>query len=91
MVDALADAFEHPRFGRLRLPRPLALLAALCIMGGLLWVVGRTIGRNVTAVVAAAVYKWVGVEVLRRAWLNTDALWVVALLATGMLMLSNTF
>ncbi|MBY0323606.1 MAG: AI-2E family transporter [Reyranella sp.] len=54
MVDALADAFEHPRIGRLRLPRPLALVAAVCIMGGLLWVVGRTIGRNVTAVIAAA-------------------------------------
>jgi predicted PurR-regulated permease PerM len=54
MVDALADAFEHPSFGRLRLPRPLALLVAVCIMGGLLWVVGRTIGRNVTAVIAAA-------------------------------------
>ena len=54
MVDALADAFEHPRFGRLYLPRPLALLAALCIMSGLLWVVGRTISRNVSAVVAAS-------------------------------------
>ena len=54
MVDALSDAFEHPRLGRLRLPRPLALVAAVCIMGGLLWVVGRTIGRNVTAVVAAS-------------------------------------
>ena len=54
MIDALADAFEHPRFGGLRLPRPLALVAAVCIMGGLLWVVGRTIGRNVSAVVAAA-------------------------------------
>jgi AI-2 transport protein TqsA len=54
MIDALADAFEHPRFGRLRLPRPLALAAAVCIMGGLLWVVGRTIGRNVSAVIAAA-------------------------------------
>src|ERR1700742_2940167 len=54
MVDALADAFENPRFGRLRLPRPLALIAAVCIMGGLLWVVGRTIGRNATAVVDAA-------------------------------------
>ena len=54
MIDALADAFEHPRFGRLRLPRPLALVAAVCLMGGLLWVVGRTIGRNVSAVVAAA-------------------------------------
>jgi AI-2 transport protein TqsA len=54
MIDALADAFEHPPFGRLRLPRPLALLVAVCIVGGLLWVVGRTIGRNLTAVVAAA-------------------------------------
>jgi predicted PurR-regulated permease PerM len=54
MVDALADAFEQPRLGTLHLPRPLALLAALCVMGGLLWIVGRTIGRNITAVVAAA-------------------------------------
>ncbi|MBI2739792.1 MAG: AI-2E family transporter [Rhodospirillales bacterium] len=54
MIDALADAFEHPRIGRLRLPRPVALVAAVCIMGGLLWVVGRTIGRNVTAVIDAA-------------------------------------
>lgn len=54
MIDALADAFEHPHIGRLRLPRPLALVAAVCIMGGLLWVVGRTIGRNVTAVIDAA-------------------------------------
>ena len=54
MVDALADAFEQPRVGGLRLPRPVALLAAVCVMGGLLWVVGRTIGRNISAVAAAA-------------------------------------
>ena len=54
MIDALADAFEHPRISSLRLPRPVALLAAVCIMGGLLWVVGRTIGRNVSAVIDAA-------------------------------------
>jgi AI-2 transport protein TqsA len=54
MVDALADAFEAPLLGRLHLPRPLALVAALCIMGGLLWVVGRTVGHNVTAVIDAA-------------------------------------
>jgi predicted PurR-regulated permease PerM len=54
MIDALADAFEYPKFGRLHLPRPIALVAAVCVMGGLLWVVGRTIGRNVSAVVAAA-------------------------------------
>jgi len=54
MVGAPADAFEQPRIGRLHLPRPVALLAAVCVMGGLLWVVGRTIGRNISAVAAAA-------------------------------------
>lgn len=54
MVDALADAFEQPRLGAFRLPRPVALLAAVCLMGGLVWVVGRTISANVTAVIDAA-------------------------------------
>jgi hypothetical protein len=46
---------------------------------------------SVTAATAATVYEWVGLEVLRRAWLNIDALWVTALVATGMLMLLNMF
>lgn len=54
MVDALADSFEQLRVGSFRLPRPVALAAAIFIIGGLLWVVGRTIGANVTAVIAAA-------------------------------------
>jgi AI-2 transport protein TqsA len=54
MVDALADILEQPRIGRLRMPRALALLGAFCLMGGLVWVVGRTIGRNISAVAAAA-------------------------------------
>ena len=54
MVDALADAFERPPLIDFRLPRPLALVAAFLLMGGLVWVVGRTISRNVTAVAAAA-------------------------------------
>src|SRR5712671_2046784 len=54
MVDALADAIERPPIVDFRLPRPLALVAALLVMGGLVWVVGRTISRNVTAVAAAA-------------------------------------
>jgi predicted PurR-regulated permease PerM len=54
MVDALADAIERPRLGDFRLPRPVALLAAFCITGGLVWVLGRTLGRNVSAVAAAA-------------------------------------
>jgi predicted PurR-regulated permease PerM len=54
VIDALADVFEHPRFGHWQLPRWLALIAAICAIGGLLWIVGRTIGHNVTAVAAAA-------------------------------------
>ena len=54
MVDALADTFQQPRLGQLRLPRPIAMFAALLVISGLFWVVGRTIGSNVSAVVAAA-------------------------------------
>jgi AI-2 transport protein TqsA len=54
MVDSLADVIERPRLGRLKLPRAVALLAAICTMGGLLWIVGRTVTRNVSAVAAAA-------------------------------------
>jgi AI-2 transport protein TqsA len=54
MVDSLADVIERPRLAHFHVPRPLALITAFCAMGGLLWVVGRTIGRNVSAVSAAA-------------------------------------
>src|SRR5262245_66553519 len=54
MVDALADAFEHPRIGHWRLPRPLALAAAICVIGGLLWVGGRSIGVTIGDVCAGA-------------------------------------
>ena len=41
----------------------------------------------VTAAIAGIVYEWVGVEILRRAWLNVDLAWTVALVATGALLL----
>jgi hypothetical protein len=40
-----------------------------------------------TALVALVVYEWAGVGILRRAWLNMDALWTVALAATAVLLL----
>ena len=46
---------------------------------------------SVTAAIAATVYEWVGLGVLRRAWLNIDTLWATALVATGILMLLNPF
>jgi hypothetical protein len=43
----------------------------------------------VTAVVAIAVYHWLGVGVLRRGWLNFDRVWSAALAATGALLLAG--
>jgi hypothetical protein len=41
----------------------------------------------VTAAIAAAVYEWLGVEILRRAWLNFDLLWSAMLALSGAYML----
>ena len=40
------------------------------------------------ALVAALTYEWVGLAVLRSAWVNVDALWTVALAATGTVLLA---
>ncbi len=37
---------------------------------------------------ALVVYEWVGVEILRRAWVNTDLAWALVLVAAGILTLS---
>ena len=39
-----------------------------------------------TVVVALAVYDWVGLAVLRRAWFNVDRLWAFALIGAGSLL-----
>jgi len=46
---------------------------------------------SVTALIAATVYEWAGLQVLRKAWLNIDVLWIAALTATAMLIVWNTF
>ena len=40
----------------------------------------------VTAGVAGVVYEWLGLAMLRHAWLNVDALWGATLLATGLVL-----
>jgi hypothetical protein len=40
-----------------------------------------------TTVVAVAVYEWVGLEILRRAWINVDMVWTFALVAAGVWLL----
>jgi hypothetical protein len=41
-----------------------------------------------TGLVATLVHDWLGLALLRKAWLNVDAVWVSALAATGVLMLA---
>jgi hypothetical protein len=41
----------------------------------------------VTATIAIAVYEWIGLEILRHAWINMDAIWMLALVAAGLWLL----
>ena len=41
----------------------------------------------VAAGIAIAVYQWVGLSVLRRAWLNLDLVWVITLVIAGVVIL----
>jgi hypothetical protein len=41
----------------------------------------------VTGLVATAVYRWIGLAILRTAWINFEALWTAALLGCGVLLL----
>jgi hypothetical protein len=42
---------------------------------------------TVILAIALAVYEWVGVAVLRRGWINFDALWTMALVVSGTILL----
>ncbi len=42
---------------------------------------------TVTALVSVLVFEWLGVGILRRAWINLDLIWSGALIATGLLTL----
>jgi hypothetical protein len=42
-----------------------------------------------TALVASLVYEWVGLAVLRRAWLNVDRVWTLALAGTALVLLAS--
>jgi hypothetical protein len=45
----------------------------------------------VTGAVAIIVYEWLGLSLLRTAWINLDLLWTGALLAVGLLLLVLAF
>jgi hypothetical protein len=41
----------------------------------------------VSGTIAVLVYEWLGLEVLRRGWINFDILWSIALVGTGLLLI----
>jgi len=61
---------------------------------GALAVTGAAVGVHTlamvatTGLVATLVHDWLGLALLRKAWLNVDAVWVSAMAATGVLMLA---
>jgi hypothetical protein len=72
---------------------PLHLMSALPLVVDVEWnallaTLVHTIGYLlVTGIVAVIVYEKVGVRFLRKAWVNLDLIWAVALVATGAAML----
>ena len=44
---------------------------------------------TVTTAIAVTVYEWVGLAILRSAWLNLDLIWMAALIATGVWLLAG--
>lgn len=80
----------------------LPALMPLCLAGSPLGEVGGTgsavmtiaaVGVHTLAMLAAtslialAVYRWVGLEILRSAWINVDLVWTLVLIGTGCLLL----
>ncbi|HYZ17359.1 MAG TPA: hypothetical protein VE591_13200 [Candidatus Acidoferrum sp.] len=57
---------------------------------GLLVVAVHTLGYLLVAtVLALAVYRWLGLKLLRTAWFNQDIVWAAALIATGVIALAT--
>ncbi len=75
---------------------PLHLMSALPVVAdvewnGLLATLVHTAGYLlVTGIIAVIVYEKVGVRFLRRAWVNLDLIWAVALIITGIAMVTMT-
>jgi hypothetical protein len=74
-------------------PLCLASSPAHAVVGGSLAMALAAVGVHtaamlaVSAAIAIIVYEWIGLAMLRTAWLNFDAIWTVALVTTGLILL----
>src|SRR5262249_23327782 len=76
----------------LLMPLCLARNAGPNVAGGLTTALAavalHTLGMlAVATAVAVVVYEWIGVEILRKAWINVDLVWTFALVAAGIFLL----
>jgi hypothetical protein len=70
---------QHAAMIQSQAPGPLVPLAAVAVHTLALLLVA--------AAIALVVYQWVGLSVLRRAWLNLDLVWVITLVIAGVAIL----
>ncbi len=67
--------------------------AVMAVFAGSLWIGLLAVAVHTIAMLAAAgaiawlIFAWVGLAVLRRAWINLDLIWSAALIATGVIFL----
>jgi hypothetical protein len=78
--DAAAANALHHRHDRTVVVAGLTNMDSLGIVAPLVHTLGYV---AMTAILAAVVYEKLGLRILRRAWINLNALWAVALIATG--------
>jgi hypothetical protein len=76
--------------GLMLVPALIPLCASAPIIGaGSLWISLAAVGVHtgamllVTGAIVIVVYDWLGLEFLRRSWINFDALWSLMLIGTG--------
>ena len=73
---------HHPHMPMIATHGSIGLMQAITVVlvhtGAMLLVMGT---------VAIAVYQWIGLQILRSAWINLDTIWAVALIAAGLLSL----
>ena len=60
-------------------PGPIVSAAVVLLHTGAMFVV--------MGIVAVVVYEWIGLQILRSAWINLDTIWAGALIAAGILSL----
>jgi hypothetical protein len=79
--------------GLMLMPALMPLCLAAPAGAGTAAAAGMAVGLHtlamlaMTALLATVIYEWVGLAILRRAWLNLDLLWTGALALTGALLL----